>query len=99
MFACSGYTVPDEWFGYRKRYTNHVWRVVLVLMLVRSLIGWSRLWSTHEMHATELSDEVESEVQASALSVSLDARVIVKRLLGHNYLLSYRCIHELYSNW
>ena len=43
--------------------------VVLVLMLVRSLLAWSRLWSKHEMHAAELSDEVEGEVQASAVSV------------------------------
>ena len=44
-------------------------RLVLALMLVRSLLAWSRLWSKHEMHAAELSDEVESEVQASAVSV------------------------------
>ena len=43
--------------------------VVLVLMLVRSLLACSRLWSKHEMHAAELSDEVESEVQASVVSV------------------------------
>ena len=43
--------------------------VVLVLMLVRHLLAWSRLWSKHEMHAAELSDEVESEVDASAGSV------------------------------
>ena len=43
--------------------------VVLVLMLKQSLVAWSRLWSKHEMHAAELSDEVESEVQASAVSV------------------------------
>ena len=43
--------------------------VVLVLMLVRSLLVWSRLWSKHEMQAAELSDEVEGEVQASAVSV------------------------------
>ena len=33
------------------------------------LLAWSRLWSKHEMHAAELSDEVESEVQASAVRV------------------------------
>ena len=43
--------------------------VVLVLMLVRSLLAWSRLWSKHEMHAAELSDDVESELQASTVSV------------------------------
>ena len=41
----------------------------LVLMLVRSLLDWSRLWSQHEIHAAELSHKVESEVQASAVSV------------------------------
>ena len=43
--------------------------VVLVLMLVRSLLTWSRSWSKHEMHAAELSDEVESEVQATVVIV------------------------------
>ena len=43
--------------------------VALVLLLVRSLLAWSRLWSKHEMHAVELSDEGESKVQASAVSV------------------------------
>ena len=43
--------------------------VVLVLMLVRSLLAWSRLYSKHEMHAAELSYDVESEVQAAAVSV------------------------------
>ena len=43
--------------------------VVLVLMLVRSLLAWSRLLVKHEMRAAELSDELESEVQASAVSV------------------------------
>ena len=41
--------------------------VVLVLMLLRSLLAWSRLWSKREMHAAEFSDEVESEVQARAV--------------------------------
>ena len=40
-----------------------------MLMLVRSFVPCSRLWSKHEIHAAELSDEVESEVQASAVSV------------------------------
>ena len=44
--------------------------VMLVLMLVRSLLAWSRLWPKHEMLAAELSDEVESEIQASAVSVT-----------------------------
>ena len=43
--------------------------VMLVLRLVRSLSAWSRLWSKHEMRAAELSDEVQSEVQASTVSV------------------------------
>ena len=43
--------------------------IVLVLMLVRSLLAWSRSWSKHEMHAADLNDEVDSEVQASAVSV------------------------------
>ena len=43
--------------------------VVLVWMLVRSLLAWSRLWFKHEMHAAELRDGVESEVRASAVSV------------------------------
>ena len=38
-------------------------------MLVRSLLAWSRLWSKNEMHSAELNDEVESEAQASAVSV------------------------------
>ena len=48
---------------------DHVW-VVLVLMLVRSLLAWTRLWSKHEMRAAELSDELESEVQASAVNMT-----------------------------
>ena len=48
--------------------------VVLVLMLVRRFLAWSRLWSKHEMHAAELSDEVESEVQAAAVSVRVQMR-------------------------
>ena len=43
--------------------------VVLVLMLVRSLLAWSRLRSKHDTHAAELSDEVGSEVQEYAVSV------------------------------
>ena len=43
--------------------------IVLVLMLVRSLLAWSRSWSKHDMHAADLNDEVDSEVQASAVSV------------------------------
>ena len=43
--------------------------VMLVLMLVRRLLAWTRLWLKHEMNAAELSDEVESEVQATAVSV------------------------------
>ena len=30
--------------------------VVLVPMLLRSLLAWSRLWSKHEMYAAELND-------------------------------------------
>ena len=48
--------------------------VVLVLMLLRSLLAWSRLWSKHEMHAAELSDWVDSDVQASAVSVRVQMR-------------------------
>ena len=43
--------------------------VVLVLMLLRSLLAWSRLWSKHEMHAAELSDEMETDERATAVSV------------------------------
>ena len=42
---------------------------MLVLLLVRSLLAWRGLWSKDETHAAELSDEVESGVQASAVSV------------------------------
>ena len=41
--------------------------VALVLTPVRSLSALSRLWSKHEMHAAELSDEVESKVQPNAV--------------------------------
>ena len=74
--------------------------VVFVLMLVRSLLAWSRLWSKHELHAAELSDEVESEVQASAVSVRVQMRVIVRHLhTGTTFLLLYRGIYEIYFNW
>ena len=43
--------------------------VVLILTLVRSLLAWGCIRSKHEMPAAEMSDEVESEVQASAVSV------------------------------
>ena len=48
--------------------------VALVLMLVRSLLAWSRLWSEQKMHAAELSDEVESEVQATAVCERVQMR-------------------------
>ena len=74
--------------------------VVLVLMLVRHLLAWSRLWSKHEMHAAELSDEVESEVQASAVSVrEFRCESHRQTLLGHSSLLLHRGIYELYINW
>ena len=38
-------------------------------MLVRSLLVWSRLRSKHEMHAAELSDEMETDERATAVSV------------------------------
>ena len=48
--------------------------VVSVLMLSRSLLAWSRLWSKHEMHAAELNDEVESEVQATTVGERVQMR-------------------------
>ena len=48
--------------------------VVLVLMSVRILLAWSRLQSKHEMNAAELSNEVENEVQASAVCVRVQMR-------------------------
>ena len=40
------------------------------LMLVQSLLAWSRLlWSKHEMPATDLCYKEDSEVQASGVSV------------------------------
>ena len=48
--------------------------LALVLMLVRSLLAWSRLWSEQKMHAAELSDEVESEVQATAVCERVQMR-------------------------
>ena len=48
--------------------------LALVLMPVRSLLAWSRLRSKREMYAAELSDEVESEVQASAVCERIQKR-------------------------
>ena len=48
--------------------------VALVRMLVQSLLAWSRLWSKHEMHAAELNDEVESEVQATTVGERVQMR-------------------------
>ena len=72
--------------------------VVLVLVLVRSLllVAWSRLWSTHAMHATELNDEVESEVQATAVSVR---EFRCENRSGHTSLLLNRGIDQLYVHW
>ena len=53
----------------KKVYDPITSEVALVLTLVRSLLAWSFFWSKHEMHATEMSDEVERAVQASAVSV------------------------------
>ena len=43
--------------------------VVLVLILERILLAWSHVGSKHELHAAYLNDKVESEVEASAVSV------------------------------
>ena len=48
--------------------------LALVLMPVRSLLAWSRLRSKREMYAAELSDEVKSEVQASAVCERIQKR-------------------------
>ena len=66
---------------------DHVWSCVGPL-LVRSLLAWSRLWSKHEMHATELSDEVESEVPASAVC----ERVQMRESLSNVYWDKLLCI-------
>ena len=74
--------------------------VVLVLMLVRHLLAWSRLWSKHEMHAAELSDEVESEVDASAGSVrELRCESHRQIFTGTYFFALHRGIYELYLNW
>ena len=79
--------------------------VVLVLMLGRSLLAWSRLWSKHKMHAAELCDDVESEVQASAVSVRefwceshRQTLTGTYQVLLCIYIVDLRAIHTLESS-
>ena len=70
---CSWYPVSKKSvivLGIEKRIPPTISVVVLVLMLVRNISQYfTRLWSVHEMPAAESSDDVESEVQVSAVSV------------------------------
>ena len=52
---------------------HHVLSCV-VLHARTKLLAWSGLWSKHDVHAAALSDEVESEVQASADPVRVQMR-------------------------
>ena len=69
------FVVRSSWkvvWELKKEMTRRSLYLVLAfaLMLVQSLLAWSRLlWSKHEMPAVELCDEENSEVQASAVSV------------------------------
>ena len=73
--------------------------VVLVLMLVRSLNAWSLLWSKHEMPAAELNDEVDSDVQASAVTArEFRCGSHPQTFIGTSFRF-YRGIYERYLYW
>ena len=76
--------------------------VVLVLMLVRSSIAWSLLWSKDEMPAAELNDEVDRDVQASAVTVREFRCGSHRQIFTSKYwdiLPFYRGIYERYLYW
>ena len=72
---------------------------------VRSCVGprlrtaWRRLWSKHEMHAAELSEEVESEVETSVVGVREFRCESHRHSPGHTSLLLHRGNYELHLNW
>ena len=74
--------------------------VVLVLMLVRSFLAWSRLWSKHEIVQQSWAMNWRASYrQVQSVWESSDARVIVKHLLGHTSLFFNRGFYELYMIW
>ena len=74
--------------------------VVLVLMLVRSFLAWSRLWSKHEIVQQSWAMNWRASYrQVQSVWESSDARVNVKHLLGHTSLFFNRGFYELYMIW
>ena len=68
-----------------------------LLMLVRSLLAWSRLWSNHEMirQRSWLRLRATRTRQVQSVWVSWKAGITIILLLGHASWFLYRAIHQL----